>query len=80
MTGARGPLSAKRYPWPSWLLVEINDRQVAETLGVTVKTVRSCRQRGLTEFAADKVAVRVLRLHPACVWSDWILDGLEVAA
>ncbi len=49
----------------------ITDDRIADLLGVHVRTVTRYRKEGLDYWTADRLATRVLRLHPTNVWPNW---------
>ncbi len=43
---------------------------LAEQVGVSPRTIWRWQKRGLTDFQADRAAVR-LGLHPSLLWEGW---------
>lgn len=60
-------------------IVDPSDERKAELLGVSRQTVRRWRRKGLSEWQADRCAVR-LGTHPALIWGQdrWREEGLTV--
>jgi hypothetical protein len=54
-------------------------RQLAQTVGVTLRTVDRRKQTGLCVWAADRWAV-ACGLHPADVWPEWWGAGADEKA
>ncbi len=69
------------FSWPHHLLPvvvgwqhdpsRVTDETIAEALGCCRETVGRLRKAGLDYWTADRLATRVLRLHPEQVWSNW---------
>ncbi len=53
----------------------LSAHKTGELLQISGSTMQDYRARGLTEQVADRLAVRA-GLHPACVWTDWVDNGL----
>jgi transposase len=47
-----------------------NMRVIADTVGVSYRTVQRWQRRGLTIWQADRVACR-FGTHPSLIWPDW---------
>lgn len=55
-------------------------QQFADSVKVSVVTVRSWWRNGVPLWSADRAAVR-LGVHPAAIWPEWFdLDTQEAAA
>ena len=59
------PILARFHP-------DLHDREIAEQLGVSWRTIQNWRggQRRLTSKRADELAI-ALGLHPVLLWPEW---------
>ena len=69
----------RRYPFAALRDVvdprhERTNLELAELLGVHPRQLRRYMQHGVTDCAADRVAVRA-GVHPAVVWPEWMSAG-----
>ncbi len=49
----------------------LSDDAIADALGCSRKTVQRWRDLGMDYWSADRLATRVLRVHPETVWANW---------
>ncbi len=49
----------------------IRDDHIAHAMGTTRRQVVRLRSKGLTYFWADRLATKVLGMHPCEVWPTW---------
>lgn len=76
----RGPKKRPRFPFePIQKLFDKHtvDRDIAYALGIERNLVVLARQRGLSEWQADKFACK-LGIHPALIWGDLWWDTAEL--
>ena len=73
MTGReRGVRNGHRWPYqPLADALHMTDEQVAEHMGVARNSVTKWRERGMSDWHADKVCCSFW-LNPENVWDDWL--------